>query len=336
MSSPPPLVVLIDDEPYQHRRIAELLPEATLVSCYTAAQAITCCAALRRQDARVALVLIDYRLPDFDGALLAATIRAELPDVPFAPFSALPGSAARIGVSGAIPFPPKGADDATLGRALREALRAPTPARPDPAVRDYLAELAATYAWRPAARAIALLTGSRAVMGLLATALQGDGVAVVAQATSSTTIRPLLALQPPQAIVCDAQALPGARLLACDLGTPLLCVTLSVYLAASLSAGDESFLIEPEPGALATALAAIAEGEIYYDPQLQRAYAALGLTANERAILPHVLSDIPPADAARVLGCSESSYSRARLRLLQRLEVAHLGELRARIDGALL
>ncbi len=331
-----PLVVLVDDEPYQHQRVAALLPETRLLSCYTAKQALERCAALKRQNARVALVLIDYRLPDFDGALLAATIRAELPDVPFAPFSALPNSAALIGVSGAVPFPPKGVDDVILGRALREAMNHPAPGRPDPILRSYLAEIAAIYARRqPAAKAVALFAGSRAVLSMLVAALQTDGVPVAVQGTSAAAIRPLLSLQSARVLVCDVQALPAAHELARALGVPLLCVTLSVSVAVSLAMGDESLLVTPELGALAVALAAMAEGKVYRDPLLGRVYAVLGLTANERTILPHVLDGASPAMAVQTLGGTELAYSRARLRLLERLGAAHLGELRARIDSAL-
>lgn len=329
-------MVVIDDEPAVHHRLARLMPGVQLVSAYQSATGLRQLRTLIAQGATIALVVVDFRLPDMDGGLLAARIRAEWPDVRIAPFSSVDDADHVIGVSGTLPLIPKRLSDDELVVRFQAALDG-APAKPlERALASYLAEQARAreeLLARDERPRVALLASSRALIQLLAGRLQETTATLSCQAVSVATLRTLLVHVQADLVLCDASALPNALSVATEYQLPLIVVAMS--LSAAWAAPDTlgAIVVEPEPEQLGRAVAAISAGERYRDPLLALVSQQLQLSAAEERLLPYILRETPLEDTAEQLTLSYDSVRKARSTLLQRLDVRSVAELRALIDA---
>lgn len=338
MTQPPPIVFMVDDDLSEHARIRALLPQGvTFISSYSAVQGIDRCRRLIAERPGATLVLIlDFRLPDMDGALLAAKLRELLPDAPIIALSSLSESGPLMGISGVSRTLTKRLSDDELREQLAAVLAHPTAAPPDPLLAPYLAGHATTLAlFQPQSDSVAVLASSRPMLQLLYGALQEAGVAVYAQTTNALALQEILATMPVQAVVCDGPAWSSAKALVAARNVPLLVVAMALSTAVSLSIELVSVLVAPEPGELLHALEQLRKGNLVRDRRIGAAYDALELTQAERPILPYILRDVPVEQIARDLHMTESAARKARSRAFARLQAERVDDIRIALDNLL-
>jgi DNA-binding NarL/FixJ family response regulator len=283
------------------------------------------------------ILILDFRLPDMDGALLAAKLRELLPEAPIIALSSLSESGPLMGFSGVTRTLSKRLPDDALREQLHAVLAEPTAAPPDPVLAPYLASHATTMALlQPQGISVALLASSRPMLQLLHDALQQAAVAVHAQTTHAPVLEQILTTIPVQALVSDGPAWSRARTLAAARGVPLLVIALSLSTAISLSMEPIGVLVTPEPGELLHTLEQLRAGVLVRDRRIAAAYDVLELTAAERSILPFLLRDIPIEQIARELHLSESAVRKTRARALARLRAERVDEVRIALDELLI
>lgn len=334
----PPLVLLVDDDVSVHERVRALLPTGVpLVSAYSAAQGIDRCRRLLAERPGATMVLVlDFRLPDMDGGLLAAKLRELLPDAPLIALSSVSESVPVMQISGMTRALSKRVSDEALRAELALVLAQPVPARPDPVLAPYLAGHATTMArLRPEAPGVAVLASARPLGELLSETLRQAGVAVGATSTTAPALQSMLPTMPVRALLCDGPVWSRARALAAAHQLPLLVVAMALSTAIGLSIEPVSVLVAPEPGELARALDIALAGGAYRDRRIAAAYDALELTPAERAVLPYIVRDLPIEQAAHALGLSESAVRKARGRALARLNAERLDDVRIALDELL-
>jgi DNA-binding NarL/FixJ family response regulator/DNA-binding CsgD family transcriptional regulator len=338
MIAAPAIVVMVDDDLSEHARVRALLPgDVTLISAYSAVQGIDRCHRLvAEQPGATVVLLLDYKLPDMDGALLAAKLREILPAAPLVALSSISDIAPLMAISGATSTLTKRLSDDALRTQLLAVLARPEAAPPDPVLAPYLAGHATTLAAFRAQRvSVAVLASSRPLLHLLTDAAQQAGIAVGAQSTRAQALDAMLSGMPVRALIADGPAWSRARALAETHQVPLLVVAMALSTAISLSIEPMGVLLSPEPAALSDALDALLAGEPYADRRIVAAYEALELTLAERPLLAYILRDLPIAQAARDLHLSESAARKARARAFARLGAERLDEVRTALDDLL-
>ncbi len=137
---------------------------------------------------------------------------------------------------------------------------------------------------------------------------------------------------PAQVLVSDGVAWRSAVQVAAARDIPVLVVTLSLSVAVSLRREGVGVVIEPEPLTLATAIARLVQGESYGDPRIDATLTDLQLSPGERQVLPFVLREVSTEQIAETLALSESAVRKVRNRIMDRLLVQHLHELRELLD----
>jgi FixJ family two-component response regulator len=326
---------MVDDDVSEHARVKALLPtDVELISAYSAAQAIDRCRQLLALHAHVRVVLLlDYRLPDLDGAMLAAKLRDLVPEAPILSLSNLPESGPLIGISGATSSLSKHISDDALREQLVAVIAQPAVAPPEPLLASYLAghatHLALLRTTRPA---VAVLASSRPLLSLFADVIQQSGFSVGVQSVSAPTLAAMLPSLPVQALVSDGPAWKRARNLAEGARLPLLVIAMALSTAITLSVEPLSVVVAPEPGEITIALDHLLAGNLYRDPRIVAAYEQLELTPAERAVLAYILRDVPIDHVAHELGLSESAVRKARSRALARLNAEGIDEVRSALD----
>lgn len=334
-----PLVLMVDDDLGAHERIRALLPPAVqLVSAYSTRQALDRCRQLVADSPGATIVcILDYRLPDLDGAMLAVSLRKLLPTAPLIALSSLPESGPLIGVSGTTLALSKSISDDALREQLLGVLANPAATPPDPVFAPYLAHHAVALA-SPSARrtSVAVLASSRPILQLLTEHLQAAAIAVTAQSTSAGALATMLPMVRAQAIVCDGPAWRRAGELAAGGGLPLLVVAMALSTAIGLSIEPVNVLVTPEPGALLGAIEQIVAGVTYRDPQIAAAYELLELTPAERPILAYIVRSSSIEETARALNLTDSATRKVRARALARLHASGPDDVRTALDELLI
>lgn len=331
-----PIVVVIDDDLAVHHRLSRLMPEVRFVSAYHASAGLKQVRTLVQQGAVIALVLVDYRLPDMDGALLAARLRIEQPELRIAPLSSVDDADVLIGVSGTLPLIPKRLSDEALVERLRAALAGAPAKALDPTLARYLAEHAAereAVLARDVRPQIALFTGSRPLSQLIAATLQGTQTILSCQTTSATTLRALLTHFQPDLLICDASVFGAAQSVADEHRLPLLLIAMSLSAAWAAPETVAAVVVDPEPTVVAQALDAALAGDRYRDPLLDLVPQQLKPSPAELRLLPFILRDTPLDEIADQLNLSYDSARKYRSALFLRLELRSPSELRAAIDA---
>lgn len=328
------VVLMVDDDLDAHARIRALLPTGTAFrSAYTAIQGIQQIHRLALEEHRAAILVLDYRLPDLDGGLLAAKAREILPQAVILAFSSLRDSGPPMGFSGAA-IVPKAIDDHDLRQLLAQVIAEPTITPPDPVIMPYLASHATTLALlRSQSTSVAVLAGSRPVLTLITTGLQEAQVAVAAQSMNASVLETTLKAMPLSILVTDGPVWARAQAIVQERSLELLVVTLSLSLAISLVIETLSIALAPEAATLAAAIAAMRSGKHYHDPRIAAAYSELGLTPAERELLPYLLRDRSSRQIGDVLGTADTNVRKLTSRLFAKLQVETSDELRAAIDN---
>jgi FixJ family two-component response regulator len=338
MTAPANLLFLVDDDISTHQRIERLLPPGVrLVSSYSAVQALDRCRQMVREQPAARLVLVlDFRLPDFDGALLAAKLREIVPDAPIISLSSLRDAGRPMQVSGMTRTLTKSLSDQELAAHLAEVIAEPLAVPPDPALSPYFAGYATTLALRGSHGAqAALLASSRPLLQLLADACQQAEVTVGAQSISAPALDTLLGTIQVTALVCDGPAWGRARALAERYNLPLLVVALSLSVAIGLSIEPVAVLVAPEASELRVCLERVHAGDRYRDPRIVVAYEALELSQTERQILPFIVRDLPVEQVEQALHLSASAVRKLRQRTLSRLGAEGVDDARRALDELL-
>lgn len=328
------VVLMVDDDLDAHTRIRALLPAGTTFrSAYTAIEGIQLFHRLALEDHRAAILILDYRLPDLDGGLLAAKAREILPQAVILAFSSLRDSGPPMGFSGAT-IVPKAINDGDLRQLLAQVIAEPAITPPDPVIMPYLASHATTLALlRTQSTSVAVLAGSRPVLTLITTGLQEAQVAVAAQSMNASVLETTLKAMPLSVLVTHGPVWARAQEIAEERTLELLVVSLSLSLAISLVVEAVSIALAPEAATLAAAIAAMRAGERYRDPHIIAAYNELGLTPAERELLPYLLRDRSSRQIGDVLGTVDTNVRKLTSRLFAKLQVETSDELRTAIDN---
>jgi CheY-like chemotaxis protein len=328
-----PLLVLIDDDIREHRRLQALLPELDLRSYYTAQQALAGIRQLRSGPAPLGLIVLDYRLPDLDGAMLAPLLQELAPTTRVLPYSSLPEGGRLLGFTTAMPFLSKASPDAVIRTTLLGALGMPTePQRPaDPVVSRYLAGHAAQHVRALGQRTrVGLLCGARALLQSIIEALHTAGIAPALQASNEASMRSTMGRLSLGCLVADELAWEPATRLAGEHSLPLVLVALRPSVA--LVAVAQTAAVVLDLAHLGDAVEAAVAGRGYRDPGVDVLLRRLDLSPQELQLLPSILRDLRPAEAAAIWGMSEGAFRKARSRLFQRFDVTNVIGLQAAID----
>lgn len=329
-----PVVLMVDDDLGAHERIRALLPAGiALRSAYTAVQGIRLCQLLAREAPGAVILILDFRLPDLDGGLLAAKARAILPHAAIMAFSNLRESGPIMHLSGTTTVP-KGIADPELRQLLATLIAEPTATLPDPVLMPYLAAQATRLSLlRTQSASVAVLASSRPVLALITNSLQEAQIPVGAQSTSASVLETTLRAMPLPLLVTDGVVWSRAQRIAGQHALDLLVVAWSLSLALTLSVESLSVVLAPEAATLATAIGQMRAGSIYRDPRLLTVATQVGLTAGEREIVPYLFKDYSPKQIGALIGSSDTNIRKLTSRLFARLQIDTSDELRALIDG---
>lgn len=329
-----PVMALIDDDVREHQHLRALLPEVDLHSYYTAQQALAGIRQLRASSVSLSLIVLDYLLPDLDGAMLAPLLQELTPATPVLPYSSLPEGGRLLGFTTAMPFLSKASTDEVIRTTILDALGRPAePQRPvDPVVSRYLAGHAAQQMRALGQRArVGLLCGARTLLQPIADALHLAGAAPTVQTGSALVLRNTMVRLSLDCLIADELALEPAMRLAREHSLPLVLVALRPSTA--LVAAAQVAAVVLDLANLGEAVEAATTERSYRDPGLDTLIGRLPLSPQELQLLPSILRDTQPSEAAATWGMTESAFRKARSRLFQRLDVTSAVELQTVIDA---